>query len=401
MEAYKNRLIDILSNAYSGIRKEMWVLAIAMLINRSGSMVLLFMSVYLTKQKHFTIAEAGFIMGLFGAGSFVGAFVGGKLVDRIGFYPILISSLVLSAVCMISLAYVDHFFWIGLLTFLVTSTGDMFRPANAASISTYSEPENYPQSIALNRLAMNIGFTLGPVIGGILASCNYTFLFWADGLTCISAAFFLWWQLPGKKQIKIDSKGSQYSLSPYQDRHYLLFLLFTTLYAMAFFQLLTTLPLYYKNVYHLGEKHIGWLMALNGIGVAVIEMFLIYYLKNKWTSFKWISLGAILLIGSYLLLMLTHSIWILILNMILLTFSEMFAMPFMSTHSMKKSEHKNAGDYMALYAMSWSTALILAPVIGSQIIEHWGYPVLWMVVSGFGLLSYFGFRYLEKIESTR
>jgi predicted MFS family arabinose efflux permease len=142
-------------------------------------------------------------------------------------------------------------------------------------------------------------------------------------------------------------------------------------------------------------------MALNGIGVAVIEMFLIYYLKNKWTSFKWIGLGAILLIGSYLLLMLTHSIWILILNMILLTFSEMFAMPFMSTHSMKKSENKNAGDYMALYAMSWSTALILAPIIGSQIIEHWGYPVLWIVVSGFGLLSYFGFRYLEKIESAR
>jgi predicted MFS family arabinose efflux permease len=212
MQAYKNRLIDILSNAYSGIRKEMWVLAIAMLINRSGSMVLLFMSVYLTKQKHFTIAEAGFIMGLFGAGSFVGAFVGGKLVDRIGFYPILISSLVLSAICMISLAYVDHFFWIGLLTFLVTSTGDMFRPANAASISTYSEPENYPQSIALNRLAMNIGFTLGPVIGGILASYNYTFLFWADGLTCISAAFFLWWQLPRKKQIKKESKESQLPL---------------------------------------------------------------------------------------------------------------------------------------------------------------------------------------------
>ncbi|MBK8685857.1 MAG: MFS transporter [Bacteroidetes bacterium] len=146
-------MIDTISNAYSGIRKEMWVLAIAMLINRSGSMVLLFMECIPYQTKTFYHCQAGFIMGLFGAGSFVGAFVGGKLVDRIGFYPILISSLVLSAICMISLAYVDHFFWIGLLTFLVTSTGDMFRPANAASISTYSEPENYPQSIALNRLA--------------------------------------------------------------------------------------------------------------------------------------------------------------------------------------------------------------------------------------------------------
>ena len=67
---------------------------------------------------------------------------------------------------------------------------------NSASISNYSSKENYPLAIALNRLAMNLGFTIGPVLGGLLASINYHFLFWADGLTCIFAAAFIFFVLP-------------------------------------------------------------------------------------------------------------------------------------------------------------------------------------------------------------
>lgn len=386
--------VHILTNAYAGIRREMWLLAIAMLINRSGSMVLLFMSVYLTKEKHFSIEQTGIILSLFGAGSFVGAFVGGKLVDRIGFYPILIWSLVLSGALIITLSFANNFYLICLITFLVTSTGDAFRPANSASISAYCAPEHYSQSIALNRLAMNIGFTIGPMLGGFLAHYNYTFLFWADGLTCMLAAGFIYFFLPYRTIDKKVSETKDNTLSPYRDQKYLAFLFFTCLYALSFFQLLTTLPLYYKNEYQLSEQHIGWLMALNGVGVAVIEMFLIYYLKNRWKHFTLIRWGIILLIIAFVTLVLVKSIWMLILNILLLTFSEMLAMPFMSTHSLQRAEKRNTGDYMALYAMSWSVALILAPLFGSQIIAWQGYQALWLSIAGIGLIALLGFRWL-------
>jgi MFS family permease len=138
---------------------------------------------------------------------------------------------------------------------MVTATGDAFRPANSASISTYSSKENYPQAIALNRLAMNLGFTVGPILGGLLATVSYTFLFWADGLTCIFAAAFIWFVLPTpvkkiatsrKDEIdtteKIDEDTpsqkavkSQATQGPYKDTMYMAFLVFTTLYATAFF----------------------------------------------------------------------------------------------------------------------------------------------------------------------
>jgi MFS family permease len=91
-----------------------------------------------------------------------------------------------------------------------------------------------------------------------------------------------------------------------------------------------------------------------------------------------------------------HSIAILLVSMIFLTFSEMLAMPFMSTHSMKRASTKTMGEYMALYSMSWSVALILAPFVGTQLIEYAGFNGLWVSVSVIGLISLLGFRFLES-----
>ncbi|MBS1566045.1 MAG: hypothetical protein JST39_16775 [Bacteroidetes bacterium] len=76
-------------NAYTGLSRDTWLLSIVMLINRSGTMVVPFMTLYLTSpQMGYSIGQAGFVYGLFGVGAFIGAWLGGKLTDRIGFYPV-------------------------------------------------------------------------------------------------------------------------------------------------------------------------------------------------------------------------------------------------------------------------------------------------------------------------
>src|SRR6185503_8617444 len=79
--------LSLYRNAYSGISSSVWWLALVMLVNRSGTMVIPFMTVYLTHHLNYSIAEAGFIMALYGGGSILGAYLGGRISDRIGFYP--------------------------------------------------------------------------------------------------------------------------------------------------------------------------------------------------------------------------------------------------------------------------------------------------------------------------
>ena len=391
---------NILTKTYSGINREIWLLAITMLINRSGSMVLLFMSVYLTQHMGFTISQAGIVMSMFGFGSLIGAFIGGKLVDRFGYYYVLIFSLVLSGVILIFLGQMVTFEWIAGFTFLVTATGDMYRPANGAAITVYSSPTNYTQSIGLNRLAMNLGFTVGPIVGGLLAMYNYELLFWADGVTCISAAVFISLYLP-KKQNKPKKDVVDMGLdikSPYKDLNYILFLIFTGLYALSFFQLITTVPLFYKEICQYTEQQIGWILAINGLGIAVIEMFLLFYIKDKWTNYKFIALGIMLLVPGYILLTAWHNNTAIVLNIVLFTVSEMLAMPFMLSLSMKRANSKTMGSYMALYSIAWSLALILAPIAGTFIIDHLGYNSLWLAMAGIAVISFTGMRLLERYE---
>lgn len=377
----------------------MWILAITMFINRCGSMVLLFLSVYLNTVRHLSLQETGIVVAMYGLGAMLGAFLGGKLVDSIGYYPILICSLLTTGLAIITLGYMRGFYSIAVVAFLVTACADAFRPANSASIRHFTSQENYTKSIALNRLAMNLGFVISPIVGGLLAHYSYQGLFWVDGITSILAAIFLLYKLPKPETTKWNELKKQevgeLKSSPYTDKNYLLFVLFVTVYATVFFQIFTAFPLYYKNELHYSEGRIGSIMAVNGLGVAVMEMFLIHFIQNKWSQFKFIGLGCLLLIAGLLVYLISKSIVIVLISIILITFSEMFAMPFMSTFALNRSDKNAIGQYSAVYSMSWSLALVLAPLVCTNLLHVFNFQILWISLSGIALIAFLGFRWLN------
>lgn len=385
--------------AYRGMSRNLWLLALVMLVNRSGAMVLLYMSIYLTRAKQFSIQEAGFVMTLYGLGSITGAYIGGKLSDRIGFYKVMLLGLVGTGSLLFLLAEFDTFWPIALCTFMVSAVGDMFRPANAASLSFYSESGSYAQAVSLNRLAMNLGYSVGPMLGGFLAGFNFKYLFWADGLSSILAALCLWRFLPQPKKIISKTLASAVPATrvyPLLNPQYALFLLGLTLYALCFFQLITAWPLFYKNQFGFSEPQIGSMMMINGISVAVLEMSFVHRVQHKWPPLRLIRWGILLLMLAFLLLIPWHSVSVLIVSMCLLTASEMFSMPFMNTYAMHLAPPANTGIYMSFYTMSWSMAMMLAPLLGSQAITHWGYSGLWASVSLTLALCFMVFFYMER-----
>ena len=154
-------------NAYTGLSRETWLLSFIMLVNRSGTMVIPFMTLYLTSpEMGYSIGQAGFVFGLFGAGAFSGAWFGGKLTDKIGFYPIQLITLFGGGILFMILGQMQTFPWICLFTFQLSFVNEAFRPANSTAIAFYSREENRTRSYALNRLAINIGWAVGSGLGG-------------------------------------------------------------------------------------------------------------------------------------------------------------------------------------------------------------------------------------------
>ena len=386
-------------NAYSGLSRSTWLLSWIMLINRSGTMVVPFMTLYLTSSKMgYTVGEAGIVFGLFGLGAFCGAYVGGRLTDRIGYYPVQLITLIGGGILFIVLGQMKTYPLICLFTFLVSFVGEAFRPANATAIAFYSKEENRTRSYALNRLAINLGWALGSAVGGFLAKINYELLFWVDGYTNIGAAIVMVIFLkPVDRKKHVAAQTTAIPPVPaFRDRTFIVFIIVTSLFAACFFQVFTNLPVYFKRHLNLSEPFIGMLMAINGIIIAMVEMVLVYKLEGKRRSMLYISMGVALTgISFWLLNIPLPGILLGLLMILLVTFGEIFSMPFMNSYWITRTHASNRGQYAALYTMAWSAAQTLGPMGGAQLAQHFGFSLLWWIVGGLSLLAAFAFSKLQ------
>ncbi|MBL7738230.1 MAG: MFS transporter [Chitinophagaceae bacterium] len=389
-------------NAYSGLSRSTWLLSLVMLINRSGTMVIPFMTIYLTSTGY-SIGQAGVVFGLFGAGAFSGAYFGGRLTDKIGFYPVQLITLTGGGILFMVLGQMHSYSLICLFTFLVSFVNEAFRPANSTAIAFYSKDENRTRSYALNRLAINIGWAVGSGTGGLIADVSYELLFWIDGITNLFAALLMWWFLKpvNYKPAKKSTDGSAPVVhSAYKDKTYLWFITITMLFASCFFQIFTNLPVYFKNDLHFSKPYIGFLMAINGIIIALVEMVLVYKLEGKRRSTVYIIFGVALTGLAFLMLNLPGMGASLAFAMILLiTFGEIFSMPFMNTYWISRTLPSNRGQYAGLYTMAWSAAQCLGPLLGAQVAEHAGFNVLWWIVGCLTLFTSFSYWRLHKASA--
>ena len=375
-------------NTFRGHSQEVWWLAIITLINRAGTMVIPFMTLYLTKSLDFSLSDVGWVMSAFGLGSVVGSWLGGKLTDKIGYFKIMLFSLLSTGILFIALQFLSTFISFCIGIFLVMLVADMFRPAMYVALSAYSKPENKTRSVTLIRLAINLGFSAGPALGGIIiTTMSYGGLFWVDGITCILASVLLLKVLNPKTAKTLDEIKTENPKSAYTDKAFWIFLGAMVLFGVVFLQYFSTMPLYYKDIHGLTELEIGLLMGLNGFIIFVLEMPLIKWLENSRRTKSGLMLfGAILTGLSFIILNMTSWVGVLVVGMILMTIGEMIAFPFSNAFAMQRAKRGNQGEYMALYAISFSVAHIFGHNAGLQMVDKIGFDNTWYVISLLSIL---------------
>lgn len=392
--------LNLYKNAYTGLNRRMWLLGIVMLINRSGTMVLPFMTLY-CKHIGYSTKQAGYVVAIYGIGSLLGAFIGGKLSDRFGFYYTQFFALLCGGILFITLGQMNSYVSICVCTFFLSMVNESFRPANATAIAHYSTPENRTQAFSIVRLAINLGWAVGAALGGLLASVSYHLLFWVDGFTNISAAFLLIWLLPKVSMEEQQNVSQTLTLKvkakpAYADKPFMFFIMLQVLFAICFFQLFTTMPLYFKEGLHIDEFWIGVLMAINGIIIAIFEMVIVFKLEGSRPYLRLMAYGAVLMGFSFFALNIPfiHGFIIAALSIVIITFSEMIAMPFMNTWYISRSTAGNRGQYAALYTMAWSAAQVFGSTGGTQIAYAVGFNNLWWIIATICLLTAWGYNKL-------
>jgi MFS family permease len=349
------------------------------------------MTLYLTNQLGFSVSQAGRMLSLYGIGSLFGAFLGGVLTDKIGHRMVQVGSLFFTGVGFILLSFLNTSLSIAIMLFALALVGEAFRPAVSTGLAEFCPEDLRPRGYALLRLAINLGMTIGPGVGGFLAAVNYSLIFWADGITCLIAAGLLAWFFSiHKRKESPEASISVKAKSPWYDGIFLALMSLLFISGLIFVQLFNTWPIFLRESYGLIEHHIGILLAFNATLIVLFEMPVVHLVEKR-EHLKAMAAGALLLgigfgilpFGSTLLFAaITVSIW---------TLGEMLTFPLLITIIANRSTDQNRGKYMGLFNLSFSFSFVVAPIVGTWIFDHWSSTVLWALCGFLGILMFVGY----------
>ncbi len=154
-------------------------------------MLLPFLVLYLPRTHGCSNGAAGFALTLHGIGALVTAPLWGRLADRAGALPIMKGSLFAGGAVMVLFPLLEGAVPILAATVAVAVSVEASRPASLLILGDLTPPEHRRAVFALHRLAIDLGLSVGPAVGGFLAMISFRSLFWVDGATSILAGLFL------------------------------------------------------------------------------------------------------------------------------------------------------------------------------------------------------------------
>ncbi len=387
------KFFELYRQAFSGLSRDLWFLGLIAFVNRAGTMVLPFLTLYFTKRVGFSESQAGWFLLAFGAGSLTGSYLGGLLCVRWGSLRILTASLFLSGLGFLLFPLLHGFTTLAVACFVLALLADAFRPAVLVTFAEHASPECQTRAFAMLRLAVNVGMAVGPAAGGLLAAIDYSLIFIVDGVTCLLAAALV--PLLFFRKIRAgapDSSPGQTNKSPssgpFRDGPFLVLLLLVLGLGMVIFQFFAAYPLYLNQHYGLSEDWIGFLFGLNALTVALVEMVVVHRLENM-DPLRIFGLGCFLSCLGFALLPLGSSLSFALVCMAVFTLGAMLSLPFSNTLVALRAGSV-PGPYMGIYSAVFSLAMMIGPPLGLYCFKYWGPAPFWYSLGGLGLLLWLG-----------
>ena len=373
--------------------REVWYLCLAILINRAGTMVLPFLTLYLTLNRKFSPGTAGLALTIYGMCAIVIAPLAGRFSDRFGGLRIMKLSLILSGLILFVFPFMGSLIGIYIVCGLWAIASEAFRPPSMAIIGDLAGPERRKAAFALSRLAINLGMSIGPVIGGFLAMRSYQLLFYVDGTTSLLAGFLLvvlpWRTLHRDNRALREAaereqptEGSETKATlryadVLKDRHFTYFLLAMLPIELVFFQTLAAMPLFLVRELQMTEAGVGLLFAINTVIIIVVEVPLNNAMAD-WPHRHALALGALLIGIGFGALILIDGVIGAAATVVVWTFGEMIFLPASAAFVSDIAPREQAGAYMGLYTMGFSVALAIGPWLGTEILENFGSSAVWV-----------------------
>ena len=358
-----------------------------------GALLFPFFALYITRKFGVGMTEVGVLFAAFSFSSFFGTTIGGALADQIGRRTLLIFSLISSSLSAVAMGLVDSlqaFYTLALLVGIFTDTGG---PARNAMVADLLPEERHAEGFGIIRVAFNISATIGPAIGGFLATRSYLMLFLADAVISLISAFIVWRSLPetkpesdpGEQPASMGRSFKGY-LTVLKDGAFMVFLGASILLGLVYMNLNTTLGVFLRDVHGIPESGYGALLSLNAIMVVLLQFWITRRIESR-PPMLMMALGALLYAIGFAMYGFTSLYAIFIIAMVIVTIGEMFVAPVSQAIVARFAPKDMRGRYMAVFGFSFGVPFAVGPLLAGLVLDNLEPRLLWWVGGILGIAA--------------
>lgn len=317
--------------------------------------------------------------------------ISGWLANRFGEKKVMVSSLSLSGLFLILYPSTKNYESVLVLTMLWGIVSEIFRPAAFSYLAEAVGAENRKAAYALVRVAINLGMSFGPAIGGLIAAYSFSVLYWVDGLTTLTAAVLIFFGLSSisrEPETRIRESFIHSFLFAIRSGPLVTMILAFLPIMIVFFQNDSSVPLYITRDLNLKESTYGLMFTLNTTLIILFELPLNHATRH-WPHHKSLSLGAFFVALGFGAMAYADSFDKIMGTVVLWTIGEMILFPSMNAYVSDISPTGRRGAFMALFNSGFNLCQVVSPTLGATLWQWYGAKQLWLISFIFGLTSVF------------
>ncbi|WP_371806231.1 MDR family MFS transporter [Candidatus Lokiarchaeum ossiferum] len=395
-----------LKNTYQKFPKTFWVLILATFIDQVGGALLFpFFAIYITDKFKVGMTEVGFLFSLFGIGSFFGNFIGGALTDKFGRKKMLLFGLVVSGLSSILMGVINDINWFYIVAGFMGLVGNAGGPAQQAMVADLLPPKNQPEGFGILRVMANLAVTIGPAIGGLLASRSYLLLFIADAVASSITAIIVFFVIPETKpQLSEDEpvKTVMETVGGYRevfkDWIFMFYVAITTLVSFVYMQMNSSLSVFLLQEYAFPITSFGLLISMNALMVVVLQ-FPVTHLISKFEPLKMIALGTVFYAIGFAMYGFVSTVPMFFIAMFVITLGEIIIAAFSQTLAASFAPEDKRGRYMAIFGYAHIFPTIFGVLLAGLIMDNMDSKLVWYFGGVIALIGAFSYLILLQLAN--
>lgn len=388
----------------AGLPREFWWLWTSTLVNRLGAFVATFMALYLTLDRGYSASYAGLVAALHGLGGVVSSLVAGVMTDRFGRRPTMLVAQLSTAVSVAVLGFMVHPVAIAAVAFCVGMASSASRPAVQAMIADIVPAKDRVRAFSLNYWAINLGFAVSSAGAGFVAEYSYLAGFVGEAVMTLCCAVVVFMKVPESRPQKAaaaatttDARDAADAVrlgTVLRDGRFMGIVGLSFVIALIFQQGYVGLPVA-MGADGFSSSDFGAAVAVNGVLIVVLQIPVTRFIQSRdprqllivSSLLAGYGFGLTAFAGSVAVYALTICVW---------TVAEIVNAPVQNGLVVQLSPAHGRGRYQGMYALSWSAAALLAPLMSGVVIDHFGAGWLWGTCAVLGTAAAFGYWLLMR-----